>query len=496
MKENKATGLDGVSAKLLRLAAPVLTKTVTHILNQSILTGHFPTSWKLGKVTPIHKSGNRSDRNNFRPITILCTLSKLLEKHVHDGFYKFLLDRCLLYINQSGFRAFHSCETALTRLVDMWTTNMEKGLLNGVVLLDLRKAFDLVNINVLLDKLKIYQCDEKTQDWFRSYLQGRTQCVQFKGKISDTMPITHGVPQGSILGPLLFILFMNDLPLHVDSSTDMYADDSTLCETGETVDELNVKLNDDMVCVNKGCHDNQMAANGDKTKVMLVTTYQKEAKLPKKELTVYYDNKPLKSVDSEKLLGVKIDKHLTWKEHVNQTANKISRNIALLRRIKAYLPHQTRITFYKAYIQPHIDYCNTVWGQSTHVPRIHILQKMALRIIMDVPKLTHTAPLFDQCGVMPIQSRVKFRTVIMVFKTLKGLNPSYMSDMFKSVSDVSSRITRSSQSKNLYVPRKKLCVSRRSLRYSGAVLYNALGSTIQDCQSLASFKYKAFKHFM
>ena len=126
----------------------------------------------------------------------------------------------------------------------------------GIILLDLQKAFDLVNTDVLLEKLKIYQCDEKTLNWFKSYLQGRTQCVQFKSKISDTIPMTPGVPQGSILGPLLFILFMNDLPLHVDSELDMYADDSTLCATGETVDELNLKLNDDMECVNDWCNVN------------------------------------------------------------------------------------------------------------------------------------------------------------------------------------------------------------------------------------------------
>ncbi len=139
------------------------------------------------------------------------------------------------------------------------------------------------------------------------------------------MSITHGVPQGSIM----LILFMNDFPLHVDSSTDMYTDASTLCETGETVEELNVKLNKDMVSVKKQCHDNQMAANGDKTKVILVTTYLTEANLPVKELTVYHDKNLLKSVDSDKRLGVKIDKHLTLKEHVNHTAKKISRNLAL-----------------------------------------------------------------------------------------------------------------------------------------------------------------------
>ncbi len=148
-----------------------------------------------------------------------------------------------------------------------------------------------------------------------------------------------------------FILFMNDLLLHVESELDMYADDSTLCATGKTVEDLDLKLNNDMDCVNEWCNNNHMVGNGYKTKAMLITNYQKESKLPKKNLTIFFNNTHLKNVNSEKLLGVKIYKHLTWKDHVNKTAKTISRNLSLFRRIKKYLPHQTRITFYKAYIQ-------------------------------------------------------------------------------------------------------------------------------------------------
>ncbi len=197
--EEEEEGLDGVFAKLLKLAGPVLSKPITKILNLSISTGQFKTTWKLGKVAPIHKSGNRSDQNNFQPITILCALSKILEKHVHNYFYKFLLDHCLLYIAQSGLCAMHFRETTFIRLV-------EKGLLNGIILLDLRMVFDLVNTDVLLEKLKIYQCNERTLNWFKSFLQGRRQCVQIKSKISDTIKMIYGVPQGNILGPLRFIL--------------------------------------------------------------------------------------------------------------------------------------------------------------------------------------------------------------------------------------------------------------------------------------------------
>ncbi len=207
----------------------------------------------MGCVTPIHKAGNKSECNNCRPITILCKQSKLLERHVHDSFYKFLQNNGLLYLEQSGFLALHSWETVITKINDKWTSNMEKGLLNRVVLLDLKKAFDIVDTDVLLHKLSLYQCDDLTINWFKSYLQGTEQCVIFKGNLSKTNTVTHGVPQCNILGPLLFITFMNDLTLYIDSPLAIHADDSTIHVIGKTIEELESKLNIDLKNVQIWC---------------------------------------------------------------------------------------------------------------------------------------------------------------------------------------------------------------------------------------------------
>ncbi len=180
LEENKSTGLDGVSAKLLWLSVPVLSKTITRFLNLTIATGTFPSMWKIGKVSPIHKSGNRSEQNNSRPISVLCNLNKLLEKHIQESLYMFWIKHSLLYLAQSDFWSFHSCETALTRLVDKWTSNMEEGLLNGIVLLDLRKAFDLVNTDILLEKLEIYNFYDNSLCWFKLYLQGHINVYSLK----------------------------------------------------------------------------------------------------------------------------------------------------------------------------------------------------------------------------------------------------------------------------------------------------------------------------
>ena len=164
----------------------------------------------------------------------------------------------LLFTAQSGFRPGHSCETALLRMMDMWTAAMDRGEVNGVIMLDLRKAFDLISHECLLEKLRIYQCDDNSSKWFRSYLTGRTQQTAIKGHLSETAVITAGIPQGSILGPLLFILYMNDLPLHIDNNIDMFADDSTLYTSGHSVDEIQRSLQNNLNAVTTWCEDNRM----------------------------------------------------------------------------------------------------------------------------------------------------------------------------------------------------------------------------------------------
>ncbi len=165
-----------------------------------------------------------------------------------------------------------------------------------------------------------------------------------------------------------------------------------------------------------------MASNTNKTKVMLITIYEKRYPLRKNELTVYCYNTLLKNVT---LLGVHVDKYLTWKYHVTNTTKLISRNITLLRYIKNYLSQQIRVTFYNAYIQPHFDYCNTIWSQFTKVSKIHILQTMSLRILMDKPNFTYSSLLFDHCGVMAIQRIVQFRLATMIYRTVNGLSVSF-----------------------------------------------------------------------
>ena len=387
--------------------------------------------------------------------------------HFHVHLYSFLVRYNLLHLAQSGFRMFHSCETALAKMASRWAANMDRGDLTGLVLLDLRKAFDMVDHNILLEKLAIYHFSDNALLWFRSYLSDRTQRVQFQQAMSEPLTMTSGVPQGSILGPLLSILYMNDLPLEMEHcELDMYADDSTLESAEKTVEGLENNLSSDMANVERWCSLNKMVLNIKKTKAMLISTYQKLRRLTVKTLSINVQGELLENVTSEKLLGVIVDQNLSWKAHVDKVHKTVSMLLAKFRRIKPFLPTDARIRYVQAFIFPHFDYCSTVWG-SAQLDRLYKLQKRAARMVFDLPTKTPTKPLLKRLNWMSVKDRVEYRRTVMVYRSLNGTAPQYMKDMFTNVSDVSSRNTRYVDSSRLYLPAgKHLKVYTDSFQYA------------------------------
>ena len=276
ISSNKASG-DGLSVRVLKKIAPVFANPLSKLLNLSVSTNSFPNHWKIAKVTPLHKGGARNDINNYRPISVLPILSKILEKHVASSLPVFLSKNNLLYELQSAFRSGHSTETVLIRLTDQILKNMDDDEVSGLVFIDFRKAFDVIDNELLLKELSIYGATLSSVAWFKSYLSVRKQFISLGKTTSKQLTVKQGLPQGSILGPVLFLLFVNDMPLHVQKSTmDIYADDTTLSLSSnwKTMPLLNQSLSQDLSEVERWVRENKLyvnTVNMQKTKALLVT---------------------------------------------------------------------------------------------------------------------------------------------------------------------------------------------------------------------------------
>ena len=222
---SKATGLDKIPNRLLKIAADVVAPSLTGIFNQSLVTGIFPSDWKMAKVSPIFKNGSKSDLNNYRPISVIPTVAKIFEKIIYDQLYQYLNENGLLNSGQSGFRSLHSTLTALLETNDNWCVNIDRGLLNGVIFIDLKKAFDTIDEEIILKKLTKYGVDQDALKWFKSYLTNRMQRCNVNNHLSSASPLNCGVPQGS---------------------PRMYVDDTNVTFSAATIPDLESQIKSDL----------------------------------------------------------------------------------------------------------------------------------------------------------------------------------------------------------------------------------------------------------
>ena len=429
-----SSGYDNISNVLLKKLCASITSPLSIIFNKSLEEGIFPEDMKLADVVPLFKSKDRNECTNYRPISLLLTISKLLEKIVYCRTYKFLERHDKLYVSQYGFREGHSCENAISELVSEIVKRQQEGMYTLALFLDLSKAFDSLEHSVLLNKLSRYGVRGKTNDWFASYLQNRKMRVKCNitstGNLeySQYQTVNYGIPQGSCLGPLIFIIFTNDLNTQLmNTASLLFADDTTIYMSHRHLKYLKWCVEEDMKRLITWFKANKLTLNLGKTVCVL---FQRNGQ--RQTITLDLDNIQITSVKEVKFLGLWLDEYLTWCTHVQKLILKLTRNLNLLKYSKKMMPKETKKLVYHAHIGSHIQYGIVLWGNGVSNEQIQKLQKIQNQCMYYISgdRITNTSVNKD-LKILRITDLIRMANLKFGYKFLHNLLPKKVSECCK-----------------------------------------------------------------
>lgn len=431
LDNQKAYGPSSIPTYFLKLVAPTAGILLSQIFNNCIMECSYPECLKKATIKPLHKKDSKLDVGNYRPISLLSNINKIFEKLLHCRLVKFFENNNLLCENQFGFRKGHSTNHAIIALTEIIRKSLDKNNFAAGVFIDLQKAFDTVDHSILLHKLEHYGVRGPALELFKSYLNDRTHCVEIRNTSSKFIPIKHGVPQGSVLGPLFFIIYINDLHLSLENSTTIhFADDTSLVCCDESIKSLNRKVNRDLALLVHWLRANKISLNTSKTEIVLFRTTRK---IITKHLNFRLSGQKLNLSSKTKYLGIILDEHLSWDPQIHDLTAKLSRSVGFLSKLRHFVDYKTLISVYFALFDSHINYCLQAIGYITQASfdKLEVLQNKALRLIHFKPARHSSRPLFIRSGILPLKKQLKVKNCLFALDHVNNKLPNYFSNFLR-----------------------------------------------------------------
>lgn len=476
LNSKKATGYDNIPPKLLKPVAENLSHHLASVFNQCIDTCSFPAGAKNAEVTPVFKKDDNLVMKNYRPVSILPSLSKVLEKLLHKQMLPFL-DQ-ILDPRMAAYRQGYSCQYVLLRLIEDWKKALEENKHVGAILMDLSKAFDCLPHQLIIAKLKAYGMSADGCGLIWSYLSDRRQRVKIAGGTSEWLNLTKGVPQGSILGPILFNIFVNDLFAVIKTSLYNYADDNTISSISNNRAELIRNLSAKSEQAVQWFNQNMMEANPGKFQAIM---------LKEKTKTCFnINNTHITSEEHVKLLGVNIDNKLNFNYHVQTLCKKAGAQLSVLQRLSSSLGQNARMAIFRCFVLSHFHYCALVWNfcGKTNAKKLERIQYRALKFVYQDFDSTYPE-LLGRADLPTLELSRNRSIVIEVFKSLNQLSPSFMWDVF-TFRNIQHNLRNKKQLVINHSRTKKYGIETFTVH--GAKLWNTLPDVIKNCDTLKNFK--------
>ena len=493
--KNKSANTITYSNKAFKHIATIISPIIARLINQSLSTGIFPDCLKTARVVPIFKAGDPKDVNNYRPISILSIISKIFERVVHNQLMSFLIRFNLITPCQFGFLKRLSTSHATIETLQYIYDNLD---CNNTILsffLDFSKAFDCVHHAILLDKMNMYGIRGVAGDWFKSYLSNRTQFVSVNGVQSDTGRIERGVPQGSILGPLLFLIFINDLPNCSDNfKFTLFADDSTpTCKFDNHVSHQQITndLTLNMQHVHSWLNANHIKINTSKS-FFIAFSYRGNVEFD----PIPFGNSFIHQATNVKFLGLQIDNHLSFSHHIDNICSKISKSVGILYKLNHTLPINTLITLHNTLILPYLTYCIESWhGTSRYLTdKVEILHKKAIRAIFNLPYNSHTNDYFKNNNILKLQDLYKLKLCLLLYQYINPSVPLSLTHRIRTHDSIHNHNTRHRRDLNL--PRYTKASTQSCFLFQSISEWNTLPQTIKNSTSKNTLKKNLKSYYL